>query len=445
MERTIHTVTSPIPSIPKKIRVAAYTRVSSGKDTMLHSLSAQISYYSDAIQQHNDWTYAGVFSDEAMTGTNDSRDAFQRLLADCRAGKIDMILTKSISRFARNTITLLETVRELKEYHVDVYFERENIHSISGDGELLLTILASFAQEESLSVSENCKWRIRKNFKEARANTLRLYGYDFVHYRLVVNPAEAEVVRGIYADYLDGMGKNAIMRKLTAMGAPTKDGGRWSESTVDRILRNEKYVGNLLLQKTYSKNHLTKEIRVNHGELPMYYVEHAHEAIIAQSVFDAVQTEIARRRKCYVSQAKASNKSAFTGKIHCGICGANFYRKTDKAGTKGEKPIWICKTVKVSGKAYCGAKKVPESILMENAAAVLGLAVYDSAIFTEKIREIRVSDSSTLVFVFQDGHEITRTWQNKSRRDSWTPAMREQARKAAYSRERGDIPCKPSR
>ncbi|MEG0168109.1 MAG: recombinase family protein, partial [Ruthenibacterium sp.] len=191
MERTIHTVTSPIPSIPKKIRVAAYTRVSSGKDTMLHSLSAQISYYSDAIQQHNDWTYAGVFSDEAMTGTNDSRDAFQRLLADCRAGKIDMILTKSISRFARNTITLLETVRELKEYHVDVYFERENIHSISGDGELLLTILASFAQEESLSVSENCKWRIRKNFKEGRANTLRLYGYDFVHYRLVVNPAEA--------------------------------------------------------------------------------------------------------------------------------------------------------------------------------------------------------------------------------------------------------------
>ena len=157
--------------LPLRKRVAAYARVSSGKDAMLHSLSAQVSYYSEHIQSHPEWEYAGVYVDEALTGTKDDRDGFQRLLADCRAGKIDMVLTKSISRFARNTVTLLETVRELKTLGVDVYFEEQNIHSLSGDGELMLTILASYAQEESRSVSENCKWRIRNQFRLVNRQT----------------------------------------------------------------------------------------------------------------------------------------------------------------------------------------------------------------------------------------------------------------------------------
>ncbi len=188
MGRTIHKVMPNAPKLQKKIRVAAYARVSSGKDAMLHSLSAQVSYYSAVIQRHSDWEYAGVFADEALTGTKDSRESFQKLLTECRQGNIDLVMTKSISRFARNTVTLLEAVRELREHHVDVFFERENIHSMSGDGELMLTILASFAQEESLSVSENQKWRIRNNFKDGQPNTLRLYGYNYVENILVVNP-----------------------------------------------------------------------------------------------------------------------------------------------------------------------------------------------------------------------------------------------------------------
>ena len=195
MEKVIRKMEAGIPSLPLRKRVAAYARVSSGKDAMLHSLSAQVSYYSEHIQSHPEWEYAGVYVDEALTGTKDDRDGFQRLLADCRAGKIDMVLTKSISRFARNTVTLLETVRELKTLGVDVYFEEQNIHSLSGDGELMLTILASYAQEESRSVSENCKWRIRQKFQQGIPTTTRLNGLRIDHGKVTVIPDEAKARR----------------------------------------------------------------------------------------------------------------------------------------------------------------------------------------------------------------------------------------------------------
>jgi site-specific DNA recombinase len=207
MERVVRKISALAPVIPKKKRVAAYARVSSGKDAMLHSLSAQVSYYSDYIQKHREWQFAGVYADEALTGTKDDRAEFQRLLNDCRDGKIDMVITKSISRFARNTVTMLETLRELKLINVDVYFEKENIHSISGDGELMLTILASFAQAESLSVSENCKWRIRKRFQAGEIANLRfMYGYNIKKGEITVDHKEAEIVRMIFADYISGMG-----------------------------------------------------------------------------------------------------------------------------------------------------------------------------------------------------------------------------------------------
>jgi site-specific DNA recombinase len=222
MERVVRKISALAPVIPKKKRVAAYARVSSGKDAMLHSLSAQVSYYSDYIQKHREWQFAGVYADEALTGTKDDRAEFQRLLNDCRDGKIDMVITKSISRFARNTVTMLETLRELKLINVDVYFEKENIHSISGDGELMLTILASFAQAESLSVSENCKWRIRKRFQAGEIANLRfMYGYNIKKGEITVDHKEAEIVRMIFADYISGMGCENIASKLNQLGLRT--------------------------------------------------------------------------------------------------------------------------------------------------------------------------------------------------------------------------------
>ena len=204
-----------VPPLPRRKRVAAYARVSCAKDAMLQSLSAQISSFSDRIQRRPDWEYAGVYADEALTGTKDARPEFQRLLADCRAGKIDLVLTKSISRFARNTVTLLEAVRELKELGVDVYFERENIHSISGDGELLLSILASFAQEESRSVSDNCKWRIRNRFAAGEpVGFVTMYGYTFRDGAITVNEKQAVVLRQIFAWYIAGDGYAKIAKRL---------------------------------------------------------------------------------------------------------------------------------------------------------------------------------------------------------------------------------------
>ena len=191
-------------NIPKLKRVAAYARVSSGKDAMLHSLSAQVSYYSELIQNHSGWQYVGVYADEALTGTKENRENFQRLLADCRDGKVDLIITKSISRFARNTVTLLKTVRELKTLGVDVFFEEQNIHSLSADGELMLTILASYAQEESLSASENQKWRVRQNFQNGRPWNTTMLGYRHEGGGLVVHPQEAELVKHIFDLYLQG-------------------------------------------------------------------------------------------------------------------------------------------------------------------------------------------------------------------------------------------------
>jgi hypothetical protein len=217
----------------------------------------------------------------------------------------------------------------------------------------------------------------------------------------------------------------------------TKDGGKWSESVIKRILRNEKYVGNMLLQKTYSENHLTKAKRINKGELPMYYVEGSHEAIIEQSVFDEVQKEIERRASRFAPKSKRSF-SEFTGKIHCDICGANFRRKINSAGTKYAKPVWSCTTYNTRGKQYCASMQIPENILLETAANVLGLAEYDKTVFEQKILEIRVPENGTLIFIFKNKNEVLQTWKHKSRRDSWTDEMREHARQVALGSKRSD-------
>ena len=389
-------------------RVAAYARVSSGKDAMLHSLSAQVAYYSNVIQKNPEWEYAGVFADEAISGTKEERPEFQRLMAECRAGNVDIILTKSLSRFARNTVTTLNMVRALKELGVDVWFERENIHSLGADGEFMLTILASFAQEESLSASENQKWKIRKSFSEGILTSTTMYGYCFEQGELFIIPEEAEVVRMIFSDYLSGMGVNAIVRKLRRLNIPAKYGGVWGQNTIQKMLRNEKYKGDLLLQKTFIVDHISKKQAKNDGQLPQYYVENAHEAIIEPAVFDEVQTEIKRRAKNEGKPAPA--RYPFTGKIMCEKCGKNYRRKTTAAGIR-----WCCSTFNTYGKAYCDAQQIPETIL-------------EGIVGNREFKQIRVPCAGEIKVVWTDGSETVHHWQNPSRSESWTEEMRRAAR-----------------
>ena len=403
---------------PKRKRVAAYARVSTGKDAMLHSLSAQVSYYSDYIQKHS-WEYAGVYADEALTGTKDNRENFQRLLAECRKGTIQMVITKSISRFARNTVTLLETVRELKALGVDVYFEEQNIHTMSADGELMLTILASYAQEESLSVSENMKWRIRRNFEEGKPWSGLILGYRFQNGQFVVVPEEAEIVKRIFREYLDGLGATAIMKGLNEDGILTRLGKPWRIEGVLKILRNYNYTGNLILQKTYRENHLTKRKMKNNGEKPQYHAVGTHEAIIDLATFEAVQEELARRSEHYSGKKPSTVTYPFTRLIVCANCGKHYKRKTTATGI-----VWICSTYNTHGKKACAdSKAIPESVLYElTADTPLG-----------DLTAIRAEKDNTLIFCFKNGSQTVKRWQDRSRRESWTEEMKEKARQQALA------------
>lgn len=428
MPRTITIVQRP-PKLTQKKRVAAYARVSSGKDAMLHSLSAQVSYYSSLIQSHEDWLYVGVYVDEAKTGTKDSREAFQRLIADCQAGKIDMVITKSISRFARNTVTLLQTVRAFKALGVDVYFEEQNIHTLSGDGELMMTILASYAQEESRSASENQKWRIRRNFEAGIPWNGTMLGYRLKSGQYEIVPDEAALVRRIYADYLSGLGYTAIANTLNEEGTPSPFQKRWSQTEVCKVLTNYNYTGNLLLQTTYSENHITKRKCVNNGELPKYHVEETHEAIIELPTFLAVQAEREKRAKRFVKNTRPKTKYPFTGKLVCAGCGKNYRRKTTTGGI-----VWICTTFNTKGKVACASKQIPEETLLQVTAEVMGLNTFSEKLFDMKVASILVGDANTLTYRFYDGTETSCTWKDRSRSQSWTEEMKEEARKKALER-----------
>ena len=407
--------------LPVRKRVAAYARVSMEKDAMLHSLAAQVSYYSERIQRNPKWEYAGVFADFGLTGTKETRPEFQRMLKECREGKIDLILVKSISRFARNTLALLNT-------------------------EFMLTILASFAQEESRSVSENCKWRIRKKFEQGIPTGFGMYGYEVRNGSFVIKPKEAAVVRRIFQMYLDGMGSVKIMKLLTEEGVPAPLGGLWNASVVMEILKNEKYVGDLLLQKFYTNNHVEKKRFHNRGELPQYFVGEDHEPIIDRETFDAVQREIAWRtaqRKANKAKRTATNAELsasavepsvppsgnnrretipLTDRIYCGVCGKRYRYKVTRLGTPYAAPVWICSTFNYRGKAYCASKQIPEDILKELIASALGTVHTE-----ESVHHIEMHPDNRVLFVFQDGHTEERFWEDHSRKDSWNEEKRQKA------------------
>lgn len=406
----------PSKKLPKLKNVAAYARVSSAKDAMKHSLAAQVGYYSGMIQSHPGWNYAGVFADEGMTGTKETRNGFQRLLEECRTGRIDMIITKSISRFARNTVTLLSTVRELKSLGIDVFFEEQHIHTLSGDGELMLTILASFAQEESLSASENQKWRIKKNFEEGKPWSGIIYGYRLVDGRFIIQPKEARIVKRVFTEYLAGCGTEAIANGLNSDGATTRKGGRWYPAVIWQMLRNFNYTGSLLLQKTYREDHISKRTRTNDGVLPQYLAEDTHEAIIDTETFEAVQKEIARRQEMYKQRAKSRISYPFSGLIVCARCGRKYKRKTTASGH-----VWICPTFNSAGKAVCPSKQIPEETLTALTADI------DLSTVEHMIAE----DGNIVRVCFKDGTERELKWKDRSRAESWTEEMRQAAREAA--------------
>ncbi len=412
----------------KRKRVAAYARVSSGKDAQLHSLSAQISYYNEYIGSRGDWQLVRIYADEAMTGTRDDRPQFQQLLSDCRAGKIDMVITKSVTRLARNTVTVLETARELKSLGIDIYFEKENIHTMSSDGELMLTLLATFAQEESWSASENQKWRIRKKFEQGVPTTCNILGYRLENGVFQILPEEAEIVRQIFGDYLSGMGITAIVKKLERMSVPTRHGGHWSTSTVRGILHNEKYAGDLLLQKYYRPDHISKKDFRNRGEAAQYFVEDSHEPIISREDFRETQLEFARRRQKFGITGKPRTTNLFTGIIHCMLCGKSYCRRTANAGGAYQKPAWRCSTCNLYGREACPAQQIPEKILIAKTSEVLGADDWDRDKLMGAIVQIQVPGPNRLVYVFTDGHTQEVTWQHPSRRESWTEEMKQAAR-----------------
>lgn len=317
----------------KKKRVAAYARVSSGKDAMLHSLKAQIDYYREYINCNPEWEFAGIYADEAKTGTKDSCEQFQLLLEDCRAGKIDMIVTKAISKFARNTVTFLETVRELQRLGIDVYFEEQNIYTLSADGELMLTLLASFAQKESLSASENPKWRIRKGFEQGKASTCNMLGFRLVDGEITIVPEEAETVRRIFELYYHGYGMQKIANIIIEEGHRTIKECEWRCSKVRSILLNEKYRGDAKLQKCFTTSFLDHKMLKNTGQLPIFYVSENHPAIIKPEVFEMVQEEFRRRE---AAGGRAQCVSIFSGRIVCADCGGFYGRKKWHSGTPHE-------------------------------------------------------------------------------------------------------------
>ena len=286
-------VIPPILEQTKKLRVAAYARVSSDSADQLNSFATQVDYYTAYIQSKEEWEFAGLYADEAASGTTtQKRDDFQRLLADCRAGKIDRILVKSISRFARNTIDCIQTVRELKQLGITVEFEKENIDTGTMGSEMLLSILGAAAQEESLSISNNLKWSYRRRMKSGDFITSKeLLGYDFKNNTLIPNPEEAPIVQYIFHSFLDGKGTEEIAAELSAsdIKLAKRDSGRWHASMIQYILTNEKYVGDALVQKKFTPDELPFRKKRNHGELSQYYIHNSHPAIISRETFEAAQ------------------------------------------------------------------------------------------------------------------------------------------------------------
>ena len=390
IEPTVATLT------PKK-KVAAYARVSMESDRLNHSLSAQVSCYSNLIQKNPEWIYVGVYADSGISGGDiRHRTEFKRLVEDCDAGKIDIILCKSISRFARNTVDLLETVRHLKSLGIDVWFEKENIKSLSADGELMLGILAGFAEEESRSQSDNAKWSIQKKFERGEQWHAAAYGYRWDGKSFVICEEEANAIRVIYDNFLRDV--------------PLRQTSRWLESHgyacsmffIRYVLQNMVYAGDVLLQRYITENPRTHRIIENKGQLPRYYVTDNHPAIIDRETFEKVQEKIRDSYAFNPAAHRIVKPSCFSAKIICGRCGAHFVKGVTRTnGHDGLQEHWFCYD-KIR-KRTCDARNIRGDRLREASCEVLGLTEFYETAFARTVEKILTTDTDVLEFHFYDG------------------------------------------
>ena len=360
-------------------RVAAYCRVSTDREEQEHSFETQKAMYTEMIMMKPTWQMAGIYADEGITGTvAKKRPGFMKMIEDCRKGKIDMIVTKSVSRFSRNNLDCLMYVRELKQLGIPIIFEKEGINTIQVSSELLLTLFGALSQAESESISMNVKLGIRQSLKNGN---VRFSYKTFLGYRKGADgqpeivPEQADIVRRIYNDFLAGATYLEIAKRLTEENVPTMGGGnRWFSERIKSILKNEKYKGDALLQKTYITDPISKRVKKNNGELPMYYVENSHPAIIERRIFDSVQEEIARRAgKKKVKQTgtktelgRYSGKYALTELLYCGECGTPYRRCTWSRDGK-KKIVWRCVSRLDYGKKYCKNSPSVEESRLHNA------------------------------------------------------------------------------
>ena len=413
-----------LPGIPtlavQKKRVAAYARVSTNSEEQLTSYEAQVKHYTEYIQskEYTDhWQFVSVYTDKGITGTSTAkRDGFNRMIQDALAGKIDLIITKSVSRFARNTVDTLTTIRKLKEHGVEVYFEEQNIYTMDGKGEVLLTIMSSIAQEESRNISENVTWGMRKRFADGKVS---LPYKQFMGYRRGKNgttevvKAEAQIIRPIFHRFLEGATPAIIARELNAVDIPCpsrkgllgeneieaakarKKTARWSPSTIESILTNEKYKGDAILQKTYCTDYIRKTFVVNDGsEIPKYYAQNSHPAIVSAEVFDLTQMELEWRRSL---KGSYSGKNCFASRIVCGDCGAFYGSKVWHSTDEYRRTIWRCNN-KYEGDKKCSTPHVTQEELEKAFVSVMQKVITEKDAIFAVCREVldEVLDTSEL-------------------------------------------------
>ena len=375
----------------RQLRVAAYCRVSTDDEEQLTSYEAQKNYYTDKIMTNKEWTMAGIFADEGITGTSArKRPEFLRMIRQCKQGKIDIVLTKSISRFARNTVDCLNYVRALKELGIAVIFEKENMNTLEVDSEILITMLGAFAQSESESISANVRWGKRQAMKEGRAiiNYKHLYGYrKGADGRPEIIPEQAEVVRKIYDLFLSGTPIRGILEYLNVNNIPNISGGsQWAKNAVNSILINEKYCGDVLLQKTYIDDCINKKVTKNTGQLPMYLVQNHHDGIISRETFDAAQAELSRRnagrspskKNAPTGRSRYSSKYALSDRLYCGECGTRYQRCTWRNRDGSKRIVWRCVSRVDYGSKYChDSPTLDEEPLHRAILAAINSAVKD--------------------------------------------------------------------
>jgi DNA invertase Pin-like site-specific DNA recombinase len=327
-----------------KRKVAAYARVSTSSEEQMTSYEAQVDYFTKHIKANPEWEFIGIYTDEGISGTSlKRREGFNRMVSDAIGGKVELIITKSISRFARNTVDCLMTIRKLKEYNVEVYFEKENIYTLDSKGEMLITVLSSFAQQESMALSSNVTWGIRKRFSDGKVSLpyKQFLGYEKGEDSLPkIVESEAKIIREIYKLFLEGWSCNSIAKHLTEQGIKTPGGkDLWRTTTVKSILVNEKYHGNAILQKRYTVDYLTKKTKANEGEVPKYFVENSHPAIVTAEQYLLAQEELKRRSE---TPGLISTANCFSGRIICGECGSQFGPKLWHSTSKYKRVVWQC-------------------------------------------------------------------------------------------------------